>query len=103
VTAVLRPQQARIRGQLVVYRTDSGQEVRNRRFSLPPIFYNSICSLNLQLQDTTIIYCGRPAYYYYYRLSREDPPTTTNTTTAVTEAVFAFRAKNFKKYGLKNL
>ncbi len=27
VTAVLRPQQARIRGQLVVYRTDSEREV----------------------------------------------------------------------------
>jgi hypothetical protein len=73
VTAVLRPQQARIRGQLVVYRTDSGQEVRNRRFFSPPILYNS----RLPLQDTatatttaTTDYWRRSDYYYYYRLYR---------------------------------
>jgi hypothetical protein len=78
VTAVLRPLQAWFRGQLVVYRTDSEQEVRNRRLSLPPILYNSVYNsqpqLSLQLQDittttTTTDYCGRSAYhvYYYFR------------------------------------
>ncbi len=70
VTTVLRPLQARFRGQLVVYRTDSEQEVRNRRLSLPPIFYNSVYNsrrqLRLQLQSTTPRY-----YYYYYRLPRK--------------------------------
>jgi hypothetical protein len=67
VTAVLRPQQARIRGQLVVYRTDSGQEVRNRRFSSALIFYN----FRLLLRDTTTTttttdYRQNHYYYYYY-------------------------------------
>jgi hypothetical protein len=67
VTAVLRPQQARIGGQLVVYRTNSGQEVRNRRFSFPSIF----CNFRLLLRDTattttTTDYHGRSAYYYFY-------------------------------------
>ncbi len=64
MTSVLRPQQARIKGQLVVYRTDSGQEVRNRRVSFPLIFYNS----NLQPRDTTTTtdYLGRSGHYYYY-------------------------------------
>jgi hypothetical protein len=70
VTAVLRPLQARIRGQLVVYRTDSGKEVRNRRLSFPSIFYNSVYNSNLQLRDTTTTtttdYRGRPAYHDYY-------------------------------------
>jgi hypothetical protein len=66
VTAVLRPLQARIRGQSVVYWTDSEQEVQNRRFSPSSIFYNSFYNslrqLRLQLQSTT------PRYYYYYQL-----------------------------------
>jgi hypothetical protein len=36
-------------------------------------------------------------------ITGEDPPTTTTTTTtAATEVVFAFRAKNFKKYHFEN-
>ncbi len=35
-------------------------------------------------------------------ITAEDPPTTSTTTTAVTEIVFAFRAKNFEKYHFKN-
>jgi hypothetical protein len=95
VNAVLRPLQARIRGQLVVYRTVSDQEVRNRRLSPPLIFYNSVYNSNLQLRDitttttTTTDYRGRSAYHahYYYRRA---------------EVIFAFRAKNFEKYHFKN-
>jgi hypothetical protein len=67
VTAVLRLLQAWIRGQLVVYRTDTEQEVRNRRLSLLPIFYNSCQQLCLQLQYTTLTYY----YYYYYWLPQK--------------------------------
>jgi hypothetical protein len=50
-------------------------------------------------------YHGRSAYhyyYYYYQINTEDPPTTTTTTTAITEVLFAFRAKNFEKYHFEN-
>jgi hypothetical protein len=81
----------RIRGQLVVYRTDSGQEVRNRRFSFPSIFYNS--SLQLRETTTTITnYRGRSAYHYYYFYYYY----------CHAEVAFAFRAKNFEKYHFKN-
>jgi hypothetical protein len=62
----------------------------------PAKFYNSI-------------YCTTPIYNSEIQLltlppiTAEDPPTTTTTTTtAVTEVVFAFRAKNFEKYRFKN-
>jgi hypothetical protein len=85
-----------MRGQLVVFRSDSEQEVRNRRLSPPPIFYNSVYNSNLQLQDiittttaTTTDYHRRSAYhaYYYYRR---------------TIVISAFRARNFEKYHFKN-
>ncbi len=75
VTAVPRPQQAIIGGQLVVYRTDSGQEVRNKRIS----------SHLLLLPITT-----------------EDPPITTTTVTTVAKIVFAVKAKCFEKFHFKN-
>ncbi len=80
VATVLRPLWAWNRGQLVVHRTDSEQEVPNRRLSsfldtlqllsttpsTTPI-YNS--SLLLRSTEPTIDYCGRSAYlvnYYYH-------------------------------------
>ncbi len=101
MTAVLRPLQAQIRGELVVYRTDSEQEVRNRRLSYSPILYNSVYNSNLQLQSTTPIYYPGPALQSVLLITAEDPPTmsttTTTTTTAVTEVRLTFRAKNFEK------
>ncbi len=47
------------------------------RYSTTPVYYSEILSLLL------------------LPITAEDPPTTT---TAITEVVFAFRAKNFKKY-----
>jgi hypothetical protein len=88
VTAVLRPLQARIRGQLLVYRADSKQEVLNRRLSLSPIFNNSIYNSHRKLCLLLLLLL----------ITAEDPPTMSTTTTAVTEVVFAFRAKIFEKY-----
>jgi hypothetical protein len=95
MTVVLRPLQARIRGQLVVYRTDSGQEVRNRRFSFPR---------HSATPSTTPIYNSEiPLLLLLLPITGKDPPTTTTTTTTtVTEVVFTFRAKNFEKYRFKN-
>jgi hypothetical protein len=92
VTAVLRPQQARIRGQLVAYRTDSGQEAQNRRFSFHPILYN-FCLL---LRDTTTTATTTTVLL---PITTED---TTTTTAASTKVVFAFRAKNSGKYHFEN-
>jgi hypothetical protein len=93
VTAVLRPLQARIRGQLVVYRTDSGQEVRKQE----------ILQRNSTTPSTTPIYNSEIQLLTLPPITAEDPPTTTTTTTtAVTEVVSAFRAKNFEKYRFKN-
>ncbi len=76
VTAVLKPLQAQIRGQLVIYRTDSEQEVQNRRLSFSPILYNSVYyshrQLRLQLQSTTPI--TTPLYRAYYRLLQKIRP-----------------------------
>ncbi len=69
VTAVLRPLQARIRGQLVIYRTDSQQEVRKQETLPSSDILQLLLRLLLQLQSTT------PRYYYhyycYYRLPRK--------------------------------
>jgi hypothetical protein len=104
VTAVLRPLQAWLRGQLVVHRTDSKQEVRNRRLSFFPILYNSVYNsrwqLRLRLQSTTPIYYSAPQSLLL--ITAEDPPTPSTTTTAVTKVVFAFRAENFEKYHFEN-
>ncbi len=64
MTAVQRPQQARTRGQLVNYRTESGQEVQNRGTS-----FRLLLLLPNTAEDpptTTTEYPGRSAYYYYY-------------------------------------
>jgi hypothetical protein len=68
VTTVLRLQQARTRGQLVNYRTDSGQEVRNRRTSLLLLLTNTA---EVPPTTTTTKYRGRSAYYYYYRIPQK--------------------------------
>ncbi len=99
VTAVLRPLQARIRGQLVVYRTDSEQEVQNRRLS--PDILQLLLQLPPTTPSTTPIY-NSEILLLLLPITADDPPTTTTTTTAVTEVVFAFRAKNFEKYHFKN-
>ncbi len=64
--------------------------------------YNSRRQLCLQIQSTTLIYYS--ALQSLLTITAEDPPTTpaTTTTTAVTEVVFAFRAKNFEKYHFEN-
>ncbi len=110
VTAVLRPLQAWIRRQLVVYRTDSEQEVLSRRLPFSPMFYNSVYNSRQQLRlqlpptapSTTLIYYSAPQSLL--PITTEDLPTTSNntTTTAATEVVFAFRAKNFEKYHFKD-
>jgi hypothetical protein len=81
MTAVLRPLQAQIRGQLVVYRTDSEQEVQKQE----TLLLSDTLQLRLQLLPTTpftaptynsdILPCssepttdyrGRSAYHVYY-------------------------------------
>ncbi len=72
VIAVLRPPQARIRGQLIVYRTDSEQEQETlpssdalcTTLSTTPAG-NSVYNSNLQLRYTTTHYRA------YYRLPRK--------------------------------
>ncbi len=63
MTAVPRLQQARTRGQLVVYRTDSEQE--------------SLLQPTTTAEDppttTTTEYRGRSAYHYYYRIIELTP------------------------------
>ncbi len=73
VTAVPRPQQARTRGQLVVYRTDSGQEARNRRTSslllLPRKIRLPLLLLNTAEDPPTTITTkclGRSAFFYFF-------------------------------------
>jgi hypothetical protein len=66
VTAVPRPQRARTRGQLVVYRTDSGQEVQDRRISSHLLLLLLLLSITGENPpNTTTYYRGRSAYYYY--------------------------------------
>jgi hypothetical protein len=63
-----------------------------------------ILQLFLQLPPTTL--STTPIYnseiLLLLPITAESPPTTSTTTTAITEFVFAFRAKNFEKYNFKN-
>jgi hypothetical protein len=56
----------------------------------------------LRLSTTPIYYSEIPLLLLLLPITADDPPTTTTTTTAVTKVVFAFRARNFKKYRFKN-
>jgi hypothetical protein len=72
--AVPRPQQARTRGQLVVYRTDSEQE---NLLLLPLLQLLRKIRRPLLLPNTV----------------EDPPPSTTTTTTFVTEIILTFRIK----------
>ncbi len=62
--------------------------------------------LQLRLQLPSTIPFTTPTYnsdiLLLLPITTEDPPTMSTTTTAITEVVFAFRAKNFEKYHFKN-
>jgi hypothetical protein len=51
---------------------------------------------------TTPVYTSDILLPLLLSITAEDLPTTTTTTTAITEVVFAFRAKNFEKDHFKN-
>jgi hypothetical protein len=96
VATVLRPLWAWNRGQLVVHRTDSEQEVQNRRLSP---FLDTL-QLPLTTPPTTPLYYS--ALQSQLPITAEDPPTKSTTTTVNTKVVSAFRAENLEKYHFEN-
>jgi hypothetical protein len=67
---------------------------------------SDILQLRLQLPPTTLsttpVYDSEILLLLLLPITVEDPPTMSTTTTAITQVVFAFRAKNFEKYHFKN-